>query len=125
MSNVYAFFKGTPLILSPGGSAAAAGELVAKQGGKTIEYLFIIEATFLNPHSKLDASVYSIIQVGDDATVDSGRDADVCGPRYLTSVDDITHAGGPASDDPKNTQKFGSKKPIGLSNGERKGSEQL
>lgn len=49
-----------------GGSAAAAGELVAKQGGKTAEYLFIIEITFLNPRSKLDAPVYSMIQVDED-----------------------------------------------------------
>lgn len=46
-----------------GGSAKAAGELVAKQGGKTIEYLFIIELSFLDPRSKLDAPVYSIVQV--------------------------------------------------------------
>jgi adenine phosphoribosyltransferase len=46
----------------PGGSAVAAGELVAKQGGKTVEYLFIIEATSLNARSKLDGPLYSIIQ---------------------------------------------------------------
>lgn len=68
------------LYLSLGGSAAAAGELVAKEGGKTVEYLFIIEATFLNPGSKLDAPVYSIIQADDDdAKVDSGRGMGVGG----------------------------------------------
>lgn len=46
----------------PGGSAVAAGELVAKQGGKTVEYLFIIEATSFNGRSKVDAPVYSVIQ---------------------------------------------------------------
>ena len=46
-----------------GGSAAAAGELVAKLGGKTVEYIFIIEVSFLNPRSKLDAPVYAMIQV--------------------------------------------------------------
>ncbi|KAG6900915.1 hypothetical protein C0993_004352 [Termitomyces sp. T159_Od127] len=48
-----------------GGSAKAAGELVAKQGGKTIEYLFIIELTFLKGVTKLDAPSYSIIQSDD------------------------------------------------------------
>ncbi|KAF9651107.1 adenine phosphoribosyltransferase [Thelephora ganbajun] len=52
-------------LIATGGSAAAAGELVVKQGGKTIEYLFIIELTFLNARSKLDAPVYSIIQSDD------------------------------------------------------------
>lgn len=50
---------------SLGGSAAAAGELVAKEGGKTVDYLFILEATFLNARSKLDAPIYAIIQVDD------------------------------------------------------------
>ena len=48
-----------------GGSAKAAGELVAKLGGKTLEYLFIIELTFLNAAQKLDAPLYSIIQSDD------------------------------------------------------------
>ena len=48
-----------------GGSAKAAGELVAKLGGKTLEYLFIIELTFLNAASKLDAPMYSIVKVDD------------------------------------------------------------
>ena len=47
-----------------GGSAKAASELVAKLGG-TLEYLFIIELTFLNATSKLDAPAYSIIKVDD------------------------------------------------------------
>lgn len=46
----------------PGGSAKAAGELVKKQGGVTIEYLFIIEVMFFNGYQHLDAPVYSIIQ---------------------------------------------------------------
>lgn len=45
-----------------GGSAKAAGELIAKQGGKTLEYLFIIELAFFKGHEKLDGPVYSIIQ---------------------------------------------------------------
>jgi adenine phosphoribosyltransferase len=50
---------------TPGGSAKAAGELVAKQGGKTLEYLFIIELMFLKGGAKLDAPVYSIVQSDD------------------------------------------------------------
>ena len=49
----------------PGGSAKAAGELVAKLGGKVHEYLFIIELTFLKAASKLDAPLYSIVQSDD------------------------------------------------------------
>ncbi len=45
-----------------GGSAAAAGELVEKQGGKLLQYLFIAEITPLGGSSKLKAPVYSIIQ---------------------------------------------------------------
>jgi len=52
-------------LIATGGSACAAGKLVAKQGGKTAEYLFIIEIAFLNARSKLDAPVHSIIQVND------------------------------------------------------------
>lgn len=48
-----------------GGSAKAAGELVAKLGGNTLEYLFIIELTFLQAASKLDAPMYSIVKVDD------------------------------------------------------------
>lgn len=50
------------LPLCPGGSAKAAGELVQKQGGVTLEYLFIIEIMFLNGYQCLDAPTYSIIQ---------------------------------------------------------------
>lgn len=53
------------LIRLTGGSAHAAGELVAKQGGKTLEYLFIIELMFLKGSSTLDAPVYSIVQSDD------------------------------------------------------------
>ncbi|KAF8741107.1 hypothetical protein AX14_005711 [Amanita brunnescens Koide BX004] len=52
-------------LLATGGSAKSAGELVAKLGGVTIEYLFIIEVTFLNGSDKLDAPVYSIEQIDD------------------------------------------------------------
>ncbi|KXN83701.1 Adenine phosphoribosyltransferase [Leucoagaricus sp. SymC.cos] len=49
-------------LIATGGSAKAAGELVKKQGGETLEYLFIIELLFLKAASELDAPVYSIIQ---------------------------------------------------------------
>ena len=48
-----------------GGSARAAGELVVKLGGKTLEYLFIIEIPFLMGTQHLDAPIYSIIQFND------------------------------------------------------------
>jgi adenine/guanine phosphoribosyltransferase-like PRPP-binding protein len=35
-------------LIATGGSAKAAGELIAKSGGKTIEYLFIVGLGFLN-----------------------------------------------------------------------------
>ncbi|KAF9469123.1 phosphoribosyltransferase-like protein [Collybia nuda] len=49
-------------LIATGGSARAAGELVAKEGGKTLEYLFIIELTFLKARTQLDAPAYSIVQ---------------------------------------------------------------
>jgi len=52
-------------LIATGGSATAAGELVIKQGGKLLEYLFIIELMFLKGRSRLDAPVYSIIQSDD------------------------------------------------------------
>lgn len=50
------------LICCSGGSAKAAGELVQKLGGVTIEYLFIIEIMFLKGYQCLDAPAYSVIQ---------------------------------------------------------------
>jgi len=52
-------------LIATGGSAKAAGELVAQQGCKTLEYLFIIELVFLKGREKLDAPVYSIVQSND------------------------------------------------------------
>ncbi|KAG0709547.1 phosphoribosyltransferase-like protein [Suillus ampliporus] len=49
-------------LIATGGSAKAAGELVKKRGGVTIEYLFIIEIMFLKGYQNLDAPAYSIIQ---------------------------------------------------------------
>lgn len=50
-----------------GGSAKAVGELVTKLGGKTLGYLFIIEVVFLKGASKLDAPVYSAIQLDEQS----------------------------------------------------------
>ncbi|TFK43612.1 phosphoribosyltransferase-like protein [Crucibulum laeve] len=52
-------------LIATGGSAKAAGELVTKCGGKTLEYLFIIELLFLKGGAQLDAPVYSIVQSDD------------------------------------------------------------
>ena len=38
---------------------------MSKLGGKVIEYLFIIELTFLKAANKLDAPLYSIVQSDD------------------------------------------------------------
>ncbi|KAH9947271.1 phosphoribosyltransferase-like protein [Amylocystis lapponica] len=52
-------------LIATGGSAKAAGELVAQQGGKVLEYLFIIELSFLKGGQQLNAPVYSVIQSND------------------------------------------------------------
>ncbi|ETW84375.1 hypothetical protein HETIRDRAFT_123964 [Heterobasidion irregulare TC 32-1] len=52
-------------LMATGGSAKAAGELVAKLGGKTLEYLFVIELTFLKGGDKLDAPTYSVVKADD------------------------------------------------------------
>ena len=114
------------LILFSGGSAAAAGELIAKQGGNTIEYLFIIEATFLNPNSKLDAPIYSIIQVDDDSKVDSARDVgvfetlDIC-----RSKKSCVCPGRSAVDDPETSQMIESGKGAGPGKVQGDGEEKL
>jgi len=43
-------------LIATGGSATAAGELVKKQGGVTLEYLFIIGLPFLKGTSQLNAA---------------------------------------------------------------------
>ncbi|CAD6567331.1 MAG: adenine phosphoribosyltransferase [Tremellales sp. Tagirdzhanova-0007] len=52
-------------LIATGGSAAAAGQLIAKSGGKTIEYVFIISLPFLKGEEKLDAPSYSLVQAED------------------------------------------------------------
>jgi len=48
-------------LIATGGSAKAAGELVDKLGGKTLEYIFVIELKFLKGADKLDAPTYSVV----------------------------------------------------------------
>jgi len=52
-------------VLATGGSAKSAGDLIAELGGKTLEYLFIVEISFLKGASNLDAPVYSAIQINE------------------------------------------------------------
>ncbi|KAI8812947.1 phosphoribosyltransferase-like protein [Cladochytrium replicatum] len=52
-------------LIATGGSAKAAGELVAKLGGTVSEYVFFIELTILDGKKNLDAPTYSIIKLDD------------------------------------------------------------
>ena len=52
-------------LIATGGSAFGAGELIKKLGGQTLEYLFLIELTFLQGAKKLDAPSYSIVKQDD------------------------------------------------------------
>lgn len=49
-------------LIATGGSAAAAAELVRKTSGNLICAIFIIELTFLNGRSKINAPVYTLIE---------------------------------------------------------------
>ncbi|KAL9117825.1 MAG: hypothetical protein Q9187_005633, partial [Circinaria calcarea] len=48
-------------IIATGGSAAAAGTLVTKLGGKLQGYAFILELDFLNGRAKLDAPTFTLL----------------------------------------------------------------
>ncbi|KAK7207343.1 adenine phosphoribosyltransferase [Myxozyma melibiosi] len=48
-------------IIATGGSASAAGELVAKLGGEILEYVFLLELDFLKGREKLNAPVYTLL----------------------------------------------------------------
>ncbi|KAI9336331.1 phosphoribosyltransferase-like protein [Obelidium mucronatum] len=52
-------------LIATGGSAKAAGELVAKNGGKTVEYVFFIELSFLKGRDVLDAPTYAVMTFDD------------------------------------------------------------
>lgn len=49
------------VLIQTGGSAAAAGALVEKLGGKVTEYIFILELDFLKGRDKLNAPVYTLL----------------------------------------------------------------
>ncbi|KAI9096524.1 adenine phosphoribosyltransferase [Phlyctochytrium arcticum] len=52
-------------LIATGGSAQAAGQLIAANGGKTVRYIFFVELTALKGSSKLDAPTYSLVQFDD------------------------------------------------------------
>jgi len=52
-------------LIATGGSAKAAGELVRKQGGNVMEYMFVIGLPFLHGTLKLDAPTYVMIESND------------------------------------------------------------
>jgi hypothetical protein len=43
-------------LIATGGSASAAGELIRKAGGKTLEYLFVVGLPFLNGAAKVSSA---------------------------------------------------------------------
>jgi adenine phosphoribosyltransferase len=53
-----------------GGSAACAGNLVAKIGGTVLGYVFLMELDFLHGRDKLNAPVYTLLS-GQDAALNS------------------------------------------------------
>jgi adenine phosphoribosyltransferase len=57
--------SGNSDLIATGGSAAAAGELIKKAGGTTLEYLFIVSLPFLKGGDKLDAPMYAMIEAED------------------------------------------------------------
>ncbi|BEJ17304.1 hypothetical protein CspHIS471_0607050 [Cutaneotrichosporon sp. HIS471] len=52
-------------LIATGGSAAAAGELIRKAGGKTLEYLFVVGLPFLSGADKLDGPSYWMVEAED------------------------------------------------------------
>ncbi|KAJ3074458.1 adenine phosphoribosyltransferase [Podochytrium sp. JEL0797] len=52
-------------LIATGGSAKAAGELVKMNGGKTVQYVFFIELSFLKGRDELDAPTYAVMTFDD------------------------------------------------------------
>ncbi|KAK0530754.1 adenine phosphoribosyltransferase [Tilletia horrida] len=50
-------------LIATGGSAKAAGELVAQLGAKTVEYIFVVAIPFLKGAEKLDAPAYALVDM--------------------------------------------------------------
>ncbi|KAK4504327.1 hypothetical protein PRZ48_005243 [Zasmidium cellare] len=57
-------------IIATGGTAAAAGNLVQKLGGKLLGYIFMMELDFLKGRDKLNAPVHTLFS-GQDAALNS------------------------------------------------------
>jgi len=53
--------QGCILTFAPGGSAAAAGSLVEKLGGRLLGYVFLLELDFLQGRDRLNAPVYTLL----------------------------------------------------------------
>ncbi|KAG0150789.1 hypothetical protein CROQUDRAFT_652037 [Cronartium quercuum f. sp. fusiforme G11] len=49
-------------LIATGGTVKAAEELVEKLGGKVVEHIFVIEASFLKGSERLNAPTYAIIK---------------------------------------------------------------
>jgi len=54
-------------IIATGGSAAAAGALVHKLGGKLLGYIFMMELDFLKGRDRLDAPVHTLLSGQEEA----------------------------------------------------------
>ncbi|KAI0321882.1 adenine phosphoribosyltransferase [Amylostereum chailletii] len=52
-------------LIATGGSAKAAADLVTQVGGNLLEFIFVIELTFLKGSQQLPAPTYSVVQVED------------------------------------------------------------
>lgn len=52
-------------LIATGGSACAAAELIKLCGGVPVEYVFLIELTFLKGRDKLDADTFSLFKFDD------------------------------------------------------------
>ncbi|BFZ53446.1 adenine phosphoribosyltransferase [Savitreella phatthalungensis] len=55
-------------IIATGGSAGAAGRLVKLLGGKTLEYVFMLELDFLKGRDQLDAPVFTLLKSQEEET---------------------------------------------------------
>ena len=49
-------------VIATGGTARAAGELVAKVGATVAAYAFLVELTFLDGRKRLDGDVLTLIR---------------------------------------------------------------
>ncbi len=86
----------------PGGSAAAAGQLVRKLGGTLLGYVFMLELDFLKGREKLDAPVYTLLTGQEEGMKESSLEEKL--PLGLTKESSsqpprpVTDAGGSAAE---------------------------